>query len=156
MEIYLSLGSNLGDRRKNIIAAISGLESFFSSRPAAVSEILEFPSWGFDAPDFLNCVVRFDIPDCGVSAWLYAHALLHAAKRLEAAAGRQAHELYSPEGERIYHSRTIDIDILYVGNETIKSQELTIPHPLIGQRDFVLVPLRAVITENLLIARENR
>lgn len=156
MEIYLSLGSNLGDRRKNIFAAISGLEAFFSSRPAAVSEILEFPSWGFDAPDFLNCVVRFDIPDCGFSTWLYAHAVLHEAKRLEAAAGRLGHVLYSPEGQRIYHNRTIDIDILYIGNESINSQELTVPHPLIGQRDFVKVPLKSVITENLVIAQEYR
>lgn len=156
MEIYLSLGSNLGDRRKNILAAISGLETFFSRPPSASSEILEFPSWGFDAPDFLNCVVRFDVPDCGVSPYLYAHAMLREAKRLESQAGRPNLPLYSPEGERVYHNRTIDIDILFIGNESIKSQDLTIPHPFIGQRDFVKVPLREVMTENLVIAGEYR
>ena len=156
MEIYLSLGSNLGDRRNNILAAISGLESFFSCPCAASSEIHEFPSWGFDAPDFLNCAVRFDIPDCGISPELYAHALLREIKHLEAGAGRISHPLYSSDGERVYHSRTIDIDILYIDNQIIKSQHLTIPHPLIGQRDFVLIPLRDVMTENLTIAGEYR
>lgn len=143
MEIYLSLGSNLGDRRANILAAATALENFFKVS-GILSPIKEYPSWGFEAPDFLNAAMRFDIPEAGFSKELYARALLREIHRIEDSLGRERHEIYSFEGQRIYHDRTIDIDILYVGDLRLSSEDLTIPHPLIGERDFVKIPLSQV------------
>lgn len=145
MEIYLSLGSNLGNRKANILSATEHLEDFFQMHCSAKSPIMEFPSWGFEAPDFLNGVVRFDLPDCGFSPDLYGHALLREIKKIETEAGRVEEVLFSADGKRIYHNRTIDIDILYMGKEVIESEDLTVPHPLISQRDFVKLPLASVV-----------
>ena len=56
---------------------------------------------------------------------------------------------FDKEGRRIYHDRTIDIDILFYGTETIDTESLKVPHPLISQRDFVLIPLREIAKPSL-------
>ena len=74
-----------------------------------------------------------------------ASAILHQIKEIEKEMGRDPFEpLYDADGKRQYHDRIIDIDILYYGNETIHTEELTIPHPLIGERDFVKKPLKEI------------
>lgn len=142
-ELYLSLGSNLGDREGFITKAIVALEEFLKM-PAACSRILEYPSWGFCSNDFLNCVVRFDVPVCGVDTELFLTALLRQIKVVEKAFGRDCKVEFNADGTRIYHDRPIDIDILFYGNERVDSDILKVPHPLAGERNFVLEPLKDV------------
>lgn len=142
-ELYLSLGSNIGDREGSIARAIEALEAFLN-QPAKCSRIMEFPSWGFCSSDFLNCVVRFDIPGCGANAELFLTALLRRIKEIEKTFGRDGKIEYNADGARIYHDRPIDIDILFYGSEKVDTDILKVPHPLAGERKFVLEPLKDV------------
>lgn len=152
MEIYLSLGSNLGDRRAHILRAAGRLDDFFQKPHTALSPLRESEAWGFDGPPFLDAVIRYDIPDAGQDARLHAHALLAACKRIEAEEGRRSLPLFDAEGRRIYHDRPIDVDILIYGKERIREADLVIPHPLIGVRDFIRLPLEELASEEI---REN-
>lgn len=145
-ELYLSLGSNLGDREANIRMAIDELEAFLRNK-AIFSGLMEYPSWGFQGCDFLNCVVRFDIPDCGADTTLFLTALIRQIKKIEAAQGREDKFETRPDGSRIYHNRQIDIDILFYGTEKLDTELLKVPHPLAEVRNFVLEPLAKVASE---------
>lgn len=148
MELYLSIGSNLGDRAGRIADAIKALEAYLKI-PCACSEIMEFPSWGFSGGDFLNCMVRFDLPETGACPQLFLTALLREIKSIEKAAGRDGTIEINADGSRIYHDRPIDIDIIFYGSERVNTDYLTVPHPLAGVRNFVLEPLRQVASEKL-------
>lgn len=148
--IYFSLGSNLGERETLIRKAISLLEVYFLS-DAKVSSLIETEPWGFSSENkFINCVIRFDIPAAGQDPFLHSHRILSECKRIESSLGREQKVEFDPEGNRIYYSRTIDIDILFYGNERIDSSILHIPHKLIGERDFVLIPLNEVIESGIM------
>ncbi|MBQ9185393.1 MAG: 2-amino-4-hydroxy-6-hydroxymethyldihydropteridine diphosphokinase [Bacteroidales bacterium] len=147
-ELYLSLGANVGDRKDNILKATAAMEDFLKL-PATCSRIMEFPSWGFCSSDFLNCVLRFDIPDSGADPELFLLALLRRIKEIERAFGRTAPAEFYADGSRKYHDRPIDIDILFYGKEIIDTEILKVPHPLAGVRNFVLEPLEDVATEKL-------
>ena len=142
--LYLSIGSNRGDRRKNILEAVRMLDEGLRVRHAALSGLSEFPSWGFDGADFLNCAVRYDIPAAGQDMRLHARAVLGLAKEIESRLGRTREILFDEAGNRIYRDRPIDIDILFYGPLRMDEPSLTIPHKLIGERDFVKIPLREV------------
>ena len=148
MELYLSIGSNLGDRRSFISGATEALEAFLET-PAACSRVLEYPSWGFAGHDFLNCVVRFDLPDAGAAPELFLTALLRQIKKIEKAAGRSGKVEFSADGERIYSDRPVDIDIIFHGALRVQTPLLTVPHPLAQERPFVMEPLKDVATERL-------
>ena len=122
---YLGLGSNLGDRRDNLSAAVTGLP------PAAIvlraSSIYQTEPWGYlEQPAFLNQVLE-------VETGLSPADLLAALKRLEASLGRQATFRYGP--------RLIDLDILLYDQLVLDQPDLVIPHQQLAQRAFVLVPL---------------
>lgn len=139
MKIYLSLGTNFGDRKANIEKALQELQHALGTPYDALSSIIETKSWGFDGPDFLNCAVRFD--------WkgnTGAHKLLRKCKSIERSMGRTDAPEYDADGKRIYHSRVIDIDILFYGSKIIRTPDLIIPHPMMKDRDFVLIPLREI------------
>ena len=142
--LYLSLGSNMGNRRENLLCAIDLLTSFLCLEPAALSSIIETKSWGFEGGDFLNCAIRYDIPEAGQDPCLYLHSLLHSFQEIERILGRKEKSVLTPEGGHLYHDRPIDIDILYYGEIHIDSPELQIPHPFIQQRPFVTQPLREI------------
>ena len=131
--VYLALGSNLGDRREHLRAAIEELRAGGASGVAidAVSALYETPPWGVqDQPAFLNIAV-------GGASDLGARALLVLAKRIEAAHGRNfAAERWS--------ARPLDIDIALIEGETVDEPDLIVPHELIAERSFVLVPLAEV------------
>lgn len=142
VDIYLGLGSNIGERRENIAGAVEALEGVFGAPPEARSGLYETAPWGFRSEHpFLNGCVLFSVSG-GLSGG--AAALLREIKRIEREAGRPAGEASGPEGPRIYKDRIIDIDILFYGTERIVTRTLTVPHPLIRQRDFVLRPLREI------------
>jgi 2-amino-4-hydroxy-6-hydroxymethyldihydropteridine diphosphokinase len=100
----------------------------------ARSRIYRTPPWGVtDQPDFLNAVVALETP-------LPPHDLLNALLGIERAAGRQRN------GER-WGPRTLDLDLLHVAGQTINDERLTLPHPHIADRAFVLLPLNDVAPE---------
>jgi len=123
--VYLALGTNLGDRLANLTSAIQALPP--TVQPLAVSRIYETPPWGYlDQPAFLNQVIqaRTGLAPLDLLAWL---------KRLESDLGRQPGLRYGP--------RLIDLDILLYDDLQLVIPALTIPHPRLGERAFVMVPL---------------
>ena len=142
--LYLSLGSNQGDRRYYILEAVRMLDEGLGMPHSALSRLLEFPSWGFAGADFLNCAVRYDIPAAGQDLRLHARSVLALAKEIENSLGRRQEVVFDSVGKRIYRDRPIDIDILFYGMLRLDEPDLTIPHKLISERDFVKIPLRDV------------
>ena len=140
VNVYLGLGTNLGDRDLNLLRAMNLLDEAFGMHPERISRIVETPAWGFEGPDFLNLCVLYRLPKEGDSVE-QALGLLWQVKEIESRLGREDEPVFDADGRRIYHNRIIDIDILCFGTEQIHTEELTVPHPLIGQRDFVKKPL---------------
>lgn len=139
--VYLGLGSNLGDRRANIEKALELLDEAVGTHWEALSSIIETPAQGFDGPPFLNCAVRYRYTGT-------PHRLLDACQRIERRLGRRKHPLTDAQGHRIYESRPIDIDILLYGDRKIDAPRLTVPHPRMQERDFVMRPLREIFDRN--------
>lgn len=138
--MFLGLGSNVGDRDLNLLKAMNLLDQAFGMHPERISRIVETPAWGFEGPDFLNLCVLYRLPRKGTPEE-QATEILRQVKEIERAMGRTEELVFDADGKRIYHDRLIDIDILLYGTHVIKTEELTIPHPLIGHRDFVKKPL---------------
>ena len=130
--LYLSLGTNLGNKRENLTRAIE-LLSLALGKCIAVSQFIETAPWGFDSENsFLNCVAAFETA-------LAPMQLLDMTESIERGLGRTQK---SNNGH--YRDRIIDIDILLYGDNIIVSDRLTIPHPLMHKRDFVLEPLAEI------------
>lgn len=128
IEAWIGLGANLGDRAATLDAALARLDRLDACDVLAVSRYYSTPPWGdTDQPEFLNAValLRTD---------LAAQDLLEALQDIESALGRER------TGRR-WGPRTIDLDLLLYGDECIKTPRLTVPHPRIRERAFVLVPL---------------
>lgn len=125
MICYIGLGSNLGDRLSFIKKAIAELDKI-----AAVgkrSKIYTTPPWGdTDQPTFLNACIELE-------SALTAEELLSKLKNIEDSLGRTETRKWGP--------RVIDLDLLFYGAETFESESLTIPHPELHNRAFVLKPL---------------
>ena len=98
------------------------------------SSVIETPSWGFDAPPFLNQVVV-------IRTKLAPLALLDELQRIERALGRKEKSTVV-DGNPCYHDRTIDLDILDYDHQVYHDERLTLPHPKIAEREFVLASLR--------------
>lgn len=146
VSLYLSLGTNMGDRAGNITEALSRLDDALGVHWSSLSSIIETKSWGFDGEDFLNCAVLYLLPR-QEDIQSQALGILDALKRIEADMGRTGDPEYAEDGRRVYHSRIIDIDILLFGREHIDHQRLKVPHPLMNQRDFVMIPLREILRD---------
>ena len=148
VSVYLGLGSNLGDRRKNIERALTLLDEGFGRHYTALSRMIETKAWGFKGDKFLNACVLYRIYRKG-SPEEQGHEILALCKEIERTLGRDGKPEYDAEGNRIYHNRTIDIDILFYGTEHIDTEDLTVPHPLISERDFVKIPLAEIAKPSL-------
>ena len=146
VDLYLSLGSNQGDRRKNIEDALSCLNIEFKTQYKAVSSLIETEPWGFESEDkFLNAAVRYELRlKEGYNPGAEALMILESCKKVERMLGRTGEPEYDEEGKRIYRSRPIDVDILLFGNHHIDCKELTIPHKLMNEREFVMIPLKEI------------
>lgn len=124
--VFIALGSNLGDRKANLVAAIERLGNLGVVTRA--SPVYETEPWGITAqPPFLNQVVELQTE-------LSPHELLRHLKAIETVMGRD------PAGPR-YGPRLIDLDILLYDDLALTSYALTVPHPRLCERAFVLVPL---------------
>ena len=139
-DVYLSLGSNQGDRQARIDEALRRLDKAVGRPYDALSSVIETPAWGFDGPPFLNCVVRYRTAR-------RPETLLKICKRIERAMGRRGAPEYDADGRRIYRDRPIDIDILLYGDLSMDTPELTIPHPLMREREFVMRPLAEIFPQ---------
>ena len=137
MEVYFSLGSNLGDREENLKKAISLMEDRLGTKVKRLSSFYVHPSQGFDGEEFINCAALFDIEDDCAS-------VLRICKSIEAEMGRRENIEFDSEGNRIYHDRIIDIDILLYGDRTIEESDLIVPHPRMKEREFVMKPLSEI------------
>jgi len=125
---YVALGSNLGDSRRYLTDAIGAMERLPQTRVDGRSRIYRTPPWGVvDQPPFLNAAVRLDTA-------LAPAELLDALLGIERAAGRVR------EGER-WGPRTLDLDLLHMDGVRSDDLRLTLPHPRIAERAFVLLPL---------------
>lgn len=147
VELYLGLGSNMGDREANLKAAKDLLDEALGRRADAESSVIETESWGFEAPPFLNCVLRYDLERGSEDPAGEAEAILVICKGIESRLGRTAAQA-TVDG--IYHSRPVDIDILFYGRETISTRRLTVPHEHMAERDFVMIPLREIVSERIM------
>ena len=147
VDLYLSLGSNKGDKRKNIEDAISLLNIELGTPYKAVSSFMETEPWGFDSDErFVNAAVLYEL-DLPKEYNPEAEGLmvLEICKSIERRLGREGEARYDADGNRIYTDRPIDIDILLFGDDKIDCKELTVPHKLMYERDFVMVPLREIL-----------
>jgi 2-amino-4-hydroxy-6-hydroxymethyldihydropteridine diphosphokinase len=130
---YLGLGSNLGDRLAHLQAAVDGLAAIPHVRVVAVSHVYETtPVGGPEQGDYLNAVVAVDTA-------LDARELLGVAQGLEQHEHRERRERWGP--------RTLDVDVLLVGDARVSEPDLVVPHPRLAERAFVLVPLADVARE---------
>ena len=146
VDLYLSLGSNQGDRAQNIENAVSLLNIELGTPYNAISSLLETEPWGFESDEkFLNAAVHYKLKlNRGYNPEAEALMILEICKDIERRLGRTGGPEYSAEGERIYHNRPIDIDILLFGDHKIDCPELTVPHKLMYDRDFVMIPLNEI------------
>lgn len=131
--VFLSLGTNLGDKEHNLHQAISEIQMRIGAIKAQ-SAFLQTAPWGFESKNsFLNAAVR-------VETDLSPFAVLRTTQDIERHMGRTHKSVGG-----IYHDRIIDIDILLYDDLHLSTPELTIPHPHINERDFVLIPLSQII-----------
>lgn len=127
---YLSLGSNLGDRREHLVG---GLASVVGDDPYRVSSVYETEPVGGVAQDaFWNMVVE-------LTTNATARELLERCRVAEDAEGRTRDVRWGP--------RTLDVDVLIVGDETSEDLEILVPHPRMHERSFVLIPLHELAPE---------
>lgn len=133
MTAYLGLGSNLGDREAYLRAALDALDRLEGTRVVATSQLYCSKPWGkLDQPGFINMVAA-------IETTLEPKDLLRECKRIEREAGRTAGEKWGP--------RVLDIDILLYDELTLDRPALTIPHPRMWQRQFVLMPLAELLPQ---------
>ena len=129
-ELVLLLGTNLGDREANIRRALEALDKALGGRRVKISDIIETEACGFDGPPFLNAVVVY-------RSARKPENVLRICKRIERSMGRTDAPEYAPDGSRVYHNRIIDIDILFYGEHSVSTPQLSIPHPQVHSRPFV-------------------
>ena len=131
MKAYLGLGTNIGDRLQNLKSAVRALNYLPGTEVVKISPVYETEPWGYTLQDtFYNICAE-------VETELSPRALLGACLGIEAAMGRERPFKYSP--------RIIDIDLLLYEGECSDDLELRLPHPLMGDRAFVLVPLKDIL-----------
>ena len=124
---YLSLGSNIGDKKKYLYDAIKLLDGYKGIRIVKLSSLYETSPWGYTEQDlFMNLVFLIETSLSPVE-------LLDCCQSIEQELGRVRLIKWGP--------RVIDVDILLFEDETINTERLTIPHPFMTERDFVMIPL---------------
>ena len=136
---YLSLGSNLGNREETLRKALRQLAAADGVKKLAVSSLYETEPWGKkEQPSFLNIAVS-------LQTTLTPEDLLALVQAVETELGRVRHERWGP--------RTIDVDILLIEGVERKTPTLTLPHPYMTERAFVLVPLAEIASDLVVMGR---
>ncbi|MDD4801774.1 MAG: 2-amino-4-hydroxy-6-hydroxymethyldihydropteridine diphosphokinase [Syntrophomonas sp.] len=129
-KVYIGLGSNVGNKSENIHKALKLMAEIKGVKINKLSSLYKTAPWGrTDQDDFINQVIEIETE-------LSAIDLLHDLQNIEIKLGRQRNGKWSP--------RTIDLDVLLYGEETIDLEELKVPHPYFAERLFVLIPLAEI------------
>ena len=136
--VYVALGANLGDARATVVQAINALARLPGTRLLRASSLYRTTPFEASGPDFINAVAA-------ISTRLSAPELLLCLQQLEHDQGRQRPFRNAP--------RTLDLDILLYGDAVINTPDLQVPHPRMGQRAFVLVPLAEIAPERVSAAQ---
>ena len=129
--VFLSLGSNKGDREENLKSAIDKLGATVGIELEALSPLYETAHIGPPAPDDLNCALK-------ITTVLPPESLMFFCQKIESELGRER------EQEVTWGERTIDIDITLYGSQKIQNDKLIVPHARLAQRRFMLEPLAAI------------
>lgn len=136
--VYVALGANLGDAQATVLQAINALAQLPGTRLLRASSLYRTTPFEASGPDFINAVAA-------ISTRLSAPELLLCLQQLEHDQGRQRPFRNAP--------RTLDLDILLYGDAVINTPDLQVPHPRMGQRAFVLVPLAEIAPERVSAAQ---
>ena len=142
MTYYLGIGSNLGNREQTIREALRLLDEAIGKRVSVAPLIYTAPQGFASEHEFCNTVARYE-------SALQPLEVLARTQAIEKQLGRTEHSTILPDGSKLYADREIDIDLIQVyddeGKEiTISTPTLTLPHPRMNEREFVLQPLKAV------------
>lgn len=140
-QLFLGLGSNLGDRAENIRKAVLLIQERVGE-VVRQSSLIETEPWGFESDhSFLNGVILCETT-------LTPRQVLRATQKIERELGRKKKTTLlshlSSLTSHLYSDRPIDIDILLYDDLTVNEPDLKIPHPLMHERDFVMIPLREI------------
>lgn len=153
--IFLSLGSNLGDRSLYLTQARAMLSVALKTKLLCSPVIETLPAGQFksDVNPFLNQVAAFSNDEVHIGP----NRLLHICKMIEKSLGRAVHEAeFGPDGKRIYQGRNIDIDILFFDDIVMFTPELTIPHLALPERPFFDELIREVKMEHKPVWKNTR
>lgn len=131
---FVGIGANLGDARATVGQAMDDLDALPQTRVSARSSLYRSAPVDAGGPDFINAVVE-------LRTALDPHALLAELQRLEAGAGRERPYRHAP--------RTLDLDLLRHGDAVLETAQLSLPHPRMGERAFVLLPLAEIAPEQV-------
>jgi 2-amino-4-hydroxy-6-hydroxymethyldihydropteridine diphosphokinase len=131
-KIYLSIGSNKGNRYSQIKEALKLIREDLGEI-ISISKIYETKSWGFESEKFLNLCIA-------IKSELSPDKLLFSINSIEEKIGRK-------RDSKKVNAREIDIDIIFYSNKTVNQKELIIPHPRLELRNFVLVPLSEIASD---------
>lgn len=126
---FIALGANLGDAHAQVLAAASEVAALGLPGSSSLSALYVSPPWQADGPDYVNAVI-------GIDTSLTPPHLLEALQAIEAVNGRVRSYTNAP--------RTLDLDVLLYGNGSVQSPQLTVPHPRMWERAFVVLPLHDV------------
>lgn len=130
MRYYINIGTNLGDKEKNIKDALLALERSLGVYAVAVSDSVKSKAWGFESNNtFLNVAIAID-------SVIEPLAMLSTLKRIEEEVGTSVHR--NANGE--YCDRIIDLDIMAIEEQVISLPELHVPHLHLSEREFFLIP----------------
>lgn len=139
-KVFLGLGSNLGDKAEHIRKAISLIDERVGT-VLRQSSLIETEPWGFESENrFLNGVILCETT-------LTPRQLLKITQKIERELGRKKQTSPTRSLSRLYKDRPIDIDILLYDDLVVDEPDLKIPHPLMHQRDFVMIPLNEIRNE---------
>lgn len=146
MTYYLGIGSNLGNREQTIREALRLLDAAIGKRVSVAPLIYTAPQGFASEHEFCNTVARYD-------SALQPMEVLARTQAIEQQLGRTEHSTILPDGSKLYADREIDIDLIQVyddeGKEiTISTPTLTLPHPRMNEREFVMKPLKEIRSQN--------
>lgn len=129
---HLSLGTNLGNKLENLNDAIKKISTL--GKILKISSVYQTPPWGFKSDDFFNIALTLETS-------LTANELIGSLLTFESELGRTRNV-----GDIGYQARPLDIDIIFFNDEIINTENLTIPHPRMQDRNFVLIPLIEIVS----------
>ena len=143
IDIHINIGSNSGHREALIERAVAAVRSAFPDADVRCSDVIETPPWGFDSPHpFLNVGVKISLhphPDIQSECQTgFALAVLHKLQEIQSGIDPSPHR----DASGAYIDRAIDIDLIAIDDWVVDHPDLTLPHPRMHMRDFVLIPLR--------------